>query len=591
MIVTQVPGIDLERTGAAPITDIERSLESDAPIVLIDSGSLTNGTLRQHPIWAELDQGSESPETDSLTIRPGVNLANGERYVVALRDLRDASGDLLEPGRAFEVYRDRIPTFRSEIEERRPQMEEIFDILERAGIEREGLYLAWDFTVISKRNMSERMLEMRDDAFASLAGAAPAFAVSEVLAQPEAQLYRQVEGSYRVPLYLNDDGVPGSRLTRSEPEDPDSLPVRVGDFTARFLCIIPNAVLSEQKGGGLVADPGRPSLYGHGLLGSRSETRSGHNRDFADEYGFVSCGTDWIGMAAEDVPNIVANILRDFSHFPEIPDRLQQAYLNFLFLGRLLLHEDGFASHCAFQAVEWAPEGEEQCPVSGEPVFDRREVFYDGNSQGALAGGALAAFAQDWTRFVLGVAGMNYSTLLRRSVDFDAFDILLSASYPNRLDAQISIALAQMLWDRADTSGHASHLTSDTYPDTPRKKILLHVAFGDHQVANVSAEIEARTMGAHIHQPALATGRHSDVDPYWGIPAIDADPFAGSAMVIWDSGTATPPTDNVPPREGQDPHETPRRDPKAKLQKSEFLKTGGAIIDVCEGVPCTAVDP
>ena len=36
-------------------------------------------------------------------------------------------------------------------------------------------------------------------------------------------------------------------------------------------------------------------------------------------------------------------------------------------------------------------------------------------------GGALTALAPDLDRAVLGVPGMNYSTLLRRSVDFDLY--------------------------------------------------------------------------------------------------------------------------------------------------------------------------
>src|SRR5690606_38770393 len=43
-----------------------------------------------------------------------------------------------------------------------------FSDLGRAGIEREDLYLAWDFTVASERNLTERMLSIRDDAFAQL---------------------------------------------------------------------------------------------------------------------------------------------------------------------------------------------------------------------------------------------------------------------------------------------------------------------------------------------------------------------------------------------------------------------------------------
>ena len=36
-------------------------------------------------------------------------------------------------------------------------------------------------------------------------------------------------------------------------------------------------------------------------------------------------------------------------------------------------------------------------------------------------GGALTAVAPDFNRAALGVPGMNYSTLLQRSVDFDTY--------------------------------------------------------------------------------------------------------------------------------------------------------------------------
>ena len=43
-----------------------------------------------------------------------------------------------------------------------------------------------------------------------------------------------------------------------------------------------------------------------------------------------------------------------------------------------------------------------------------------------------------------------------------------------------------MLWDRGEADGYAQHMTRDPYPNTPPHKVLLHVAFGDHQVANVA---------------------------------------------------------------------------------------------------------
>ena len=37
-----------------------------------------------------------------------------------------------------------------------------------------------------------------------------------------------------------------------------------------------------------------------------------------------------------------------------------------------------------------------------------------------------------------------------------------------------------------------------------------------------------------------------------------------------------------------DPHECPRRQPAARVQKSEFLKNDGAVVDVCGGMACLA---
>jgi hypothetical protein len=280
-------------------------------------------------------------------------------------------------------------------------------------------------------------------------------------------------------------------------------------------------------------------------------------------------------MADEDVGNAV-NILLNLSNFPSFPDRQQQAMVNQLFLARLMIHAQGFVSDPAFQ------------DAFGDPVIDTSAVFYDGNSQGGIFGGTVMAIAQDITRGVLGVPGMNYSLLLTRSVDFDTYSLILYPAYPNQLERPLLFALIQMLWDRSEPNGYAHHITSDPLPNTPTHKILLHVAFGDHQVANVSTEIEARTIGASVHQPALAPGRHSDVDPYFLIPTIPSYPFDGSALIIWDSGAATPPITNTAPNVGDDPHSDPRSAVAARIQKSEFLKTGGAVVDVCSGLPCVA---
>ena len=91
MIVTKVPGLDTPqafvRTGAVPITDIERSFDADQPIVVINAR-----TLERQLIWSELDANPTNPRDVTLIVRPAANFDEGERYIVALRNLKDARG-------------------------------------------------------------------------------------------------------------------------------------------------------------------------------------------------------------------------------------------------------------------------------------------------------------------------------------------------------------------------------------------------------------------------------------------------------------------------------------------------------------------
>jgi hypothetical protein len=148
------------------------------------------------------------------------------------------------------------------------------------------------------------------------------------------------------------------------------------------------------------------------------------------------------------------------------------------------------------------------------------------------------------------------------------------------------LALIQSLWDRAEPDGYAQHMTSDPYPDTPAHTVLLHVAFGDHQVANAAADVEARTIGAFAQQPALDAGRSKDVTSLWGIPPLPRRPFDGSAIVYWDSGVPAPPATNTAPSGDHDPHGDPRSTRAARAQKAAFLAPGGSVIDTCGGAPC-----
>jgi hypothetical protein len=568
MIVTFVPGVDLARSGAAPITDIGASLDRRQPIVLLDAD-----TGERWPIWSELDAQANPAQGATLVVRPARNLTEGHRYVVALRGLRTATGAPIAAERGFAIYRDRIPTFAPAIERRRGAFERIFADLDRAGLRRGELTGAWDFTVASTKSLSSRMLHIRDDAFASLGGAAPAFTVTGVQDEVDDQILRRVTGTFSVPSYLTGTGAPGSRFQYASAA-PDALPVRNGTFTAPFTCNIPRWVTA----GGPTVRPARGAVYGHGLLGDEGEVNAGNVRTQANTHGFVFCATKWAGFSEDDLGAAIA-ALQDFSQFPQVSDRTQQGFLNFLFLARLLKDPRGFAASPAFRMG----------PAS-TPVLDGT-VFYDGNSQGGILGVAATAVSTEWTRAVLGVPGMNYSTLLQRSSDFPTYALVLNGSYPDEMDRMLVFSIVQMLWDRSEANGYAAHLTDRPYPGTPAHQVLLQVAFGDFQVANVTVDVLARTAGIPLRQPALAAGKSPDVVPYWGIGAVPAFPWAGSAVTIWDAGNPAPPLGNVPPTSpeyGNDPHAAPRRTPAAQLQKSEFLRPNGRVVDTCSALPCTA---
>jgi len=186
---------------------------------------------------------------------------------------------------------------------------------------------------------------------------------------------------------------------------------------------------------------------------------------------------------------------------------------------------------------------------------------------------------------------MNYSTLLTRSSDFDTFAALLYPMYPDERERPLIMALMQVLWDRGETDGYALHATDNPYPRTPAHRILLEAAFGDHQVTNYAAEVEAATIGAAAHVPAPVHhwANHPELGwaPYSFFSTITTYPYPGSGLFEWDSGVPAPPIENLPDRAAHDPHETPRRDPAVRLQMDHFLRTG-EIIDTCGG-PCMTI--
>ena len=579
-VMAMFPGVDPPASKLAPIGDIAGSMQANSPSVLVD---LTTGKRLAH--WAELDSNAPAGK-QVLILRGAAAFPEGHRIGVAFRSLRTKAGVPIAPTATFLAYRDRRTTTIASVESRRPHMEALFAGRSKAGIDRGGLQSAWDFTVASSQTLAGRMLHLRDDAFGALGATSPKFTVTDSITTGlPAGVGRRVRGTFEVPLYLTGTGQPGSQFVLGS----DGLPVRQPKpFTAAFSCQIPTDALNGSGG------TTRPVVYGHGLLGSTGEAEDRAVAVTAATNNMMFCATNWIGLSTEDVPNALA-VLGNLSKFPTIADRGQQGILNTLFLARLMRHPQGFRANEAFRTA------------GGASVIDPTEVYFDGNSMGSINGGAATAVSTEWTRAVLGVPGMNYSLMLPRSVDFTQYLGVLRAAYPDPIDQALLYGVLQMLWDRAETNGYAQHMTSHPYPRTQRHQVALDVAFGDHQVTTVAAEVEARTIGASVKMPALAAGRHPDEQPFYGLGAAKPLPSSNSMLLYFDAGTLPPPKANIPPTESAeyrkvcgslskgeqaadarcaDSHEDPRRTAAANRQKDAFFRPDGRLIDPCDAKPC-----
>jgi hypothetical protein len=627
-ITVKIPEVEtqaaFDNTGFVPITDPGAYADPDQAAVVIDAD-----TGERQPIIAELDANPNhyqpgDTEDVNLIIRPTVNFLDGHRYIVALRNIRDAGDNPVDAPMAFRVYRDNIATTDGDVEARRPHMEDLLTTLAGDGIQRQGLYLAWDFTVASEHSLAGRALAIRNDALAQLGddtpgdqsidGDAPTFHVTNVLNTGDpglpANTLRLIDGELTdIPCYLNNqDCKPGGTFNFKADGDVDATPTGIADDPdeattgVRFECVIPNSAVS---GSNVV--PTQSGIFGHGLLGDFSQVDDmiRFSNSEANVSNTTWCATNWAGFSSDDIGPSVIPSLADLSNFPKLTDRMQQGFVNMIYLGRAMMLDDGFNSDPAFQLDPDGPSGNPP-----EPVLALNQLNWEGISQGAIMGGALTALEPDLTQSVLDVVGMNYSTLLSRSTDsgqyLDIPDLGLWANYPGLERRPLVLSLMQLLWDRGEANGYAQHMTDNPLPDTPEHHVLLQLAYGDHQVTNLAAETEARTIGAQVHTPELDTGRHWAADPLFGLTPISSYPYSGSAaMVYYDGGplgfdgdqdctdesmqpqhgTAPAPLVNLPPNPvsvyGCDPHQYPRRSLDGVTHAASWLSPA-AEIGQCE---------
>ncbi len=529
---------------------IADSLADDSPTVLLDAETGERvGHFSEVDAWPRTDR-----DRAPLYVRPAIRLKENHRYIVAIRGLRLEDGSAVEPSLYFRALRDGISGESAEVDARRAHFEDIFTILEGAGVERSTLLEAWDFRTASGQSLWGDLVSARDQALEIVGERGLGCTVESVEEDVDEHLFRRVEGTVTVPLFL-DSAEPGGLLVRND----DGTPRPNGTAEVPFKLHIPRSVAEDVAGGG---EQGRLLTYGHGMFGSRHEIDTGWLRSWQNEVGLVTLATDWIGMSDADIV-VAGDILTEMSGFPKIPERLVQAIVNFIVMTR------SFAGVCSELA---------EVQVDGTTAYDTEERYFLGISEGGIFGLSLAGVSPDIERFILSVGGVSYPIMWKRSTNSAPYQVILDTWYRDEVDADVLLAMSTNLWDLADPATYAPHVVHDPLPGTPAKRILYQTGWYDPQVPNISSDIGARTMRIPLMVPTVR-----DV---WNIEETEGP--ADSAYVQykidgvegWEPGSRSPPGSNPS-------HEGVRRNPAAQQQMDAFMRPDGVVTNYCDG----ACDP
>lgn len=539
---THMPGATI--IGLPTQDNIDFSLGDNSATVLLDAE-----TGERIPHFAELDMSKPTTDaTRALMIRPVVRLKDATRYIVAIRHVQGADGKYLEPSDTFKALRDESKSEEYAVRRRRTLYGDIFDRLEKAGVERKDLQIAWDYSTASRDNNTRWLIHMRDDALAKVGDEGPEYVIDTVEDNPNEFIRKRIYGRFTVPLYL-DKAEPGGDLLLGD----DGMPKQNGTAEYEFVVHLPNSVTGDT--------PGALLQNGHGLLGSKNEGRNGYLAELSDKKRFVSFGIDLIGMASDDEDQVTIAIAGDIGHFKKLVGRQHQGILNSLLAMRMMKGRFG---------------KDPLMTDNGKSMIDSTKCYYRGDSQGGIFGTTYMAISTDVTRGLLGEPGMPYNLLLNRSVDFTPFFDLLQVFYKDALDLQLVLGLVQMHWDRTEPDGYAPYINDNLLPNTPKHEVLLHAAIGDYQVTPLGAHMIARSVKAKNLTPANR--------PIWGV-SEDAGPFTGSGIVEFDFNLPMAPVTNTPPvgPEDDDPHDKVRVLDAAYDQTDLFLREG-TIKPFCDGV-------
>ena len=435
------------QTGAAPITDIGAVARPGAPIVLLDADDRRAPAV-SGPSSTPTRPTPRTTDADHPTRR--VNLAEGHRYIVALRILRD--------GAASTISRAGLPPLPRRRSRRPARRSSSAGATLRGASSRRSAGRAsaatistWPGTSPSRasatspsgcctsattRSASSATRSSPTGRSRDARRSSPstgqrlhALRYRRLPARRERRDRRATSRARRGALLSRPGRLPAGRV----PLRRTGLPIRQpGNSGPRTSSATSRARQPRRR-------HGRRALALRPRPARRARARSTPaTSDHGNEHDFMFCATDWIGLA-ERRRHQRGRVLRTSPSSPPPPTGCSRACSTSCTSAALMIHPTGFAATRAFQVAETAA------------VLDTaRTLYYDGNSQGGIIGGALTAVAPGlhprrcsacpaWTTRLCSTAASTSSRSRRSS----------TTATPTSSTSRSVFGLMQMLWDRA----------------------------------------------------------------------------------------------------------------------------------------------
>ncbi len=241
-ITFTLPGASL--TGAPSLDDIGGSLKPESRTMIVDAET---GALVPH--WAELDYIAEDNGKRIIQLRVADALTHAHRYVVIVRGLVDDQGQPAPATPGFAALRDGTRTGIAGIEERRAHFDaDVFPVIAKAGVPKNEVQLAWDFTTTTEQGSIGRLLAMRDRLYDAIGEAGPEYAIDNVIADPEGPegtIATILEATAKIPSFMLPQETAKARRLRL---DEAGVPKIEGFENVKFRVQIPrNALTGPDK--------------------------------------------------------------------------------------------------------------------------------------------------------------------------------------------------------------------------------------------------------------------------------------------------------------------------------------------------------